>query len=196
MLKSNPRVVFRARIEPDPGSEQLDAYWVGRRFDRFDGVEWSSSGRPGARRCDRWCSGAREPGLVRQDIDLLPAYGSRTLVALDTPVAFGDAELHQPTFTMRTELVPSGDREVRLTGSLRARHLPRLQRRSTGPRHRPWPTPSASAGSSCRLGSTRASPRSPTELAAGATGDRAVARQLERALQTGYALHPRAARGG
>ncbi|MGZ6071412.1 MAG: DUF3488 domain-containing protein, partial [Myxococcaceae bacterium] len=115
VLKSNPRVVFRAHIEPDPGTEELDVYWVGRRFDRFDGVQWSSSGRPGSP-ARQVVLGRPEPGLLRQDIDLLPAYGSRTLVALDAPVVFGDAELHQPTFTIRTELVPSGDHEVRLAG--------------------------------------------------------------------------------
>ena len=46
LLKSNPRVVFRARIDPDPGTEDLDSYWVGRRFDTFDGVQWSTRGRP------------------------------------------------------------------------------------------------------------------------------------------------------
>jgi hypothetical protein len=115
LLKSNPRVVFRARIDPDPGTEQLDAYWVGRRFDVFDGVQWSAGGRPGAP-VRNVVLGPAEADLVRQEIDLLPAYGSRTLVALDAPVVFGDAESHQATFSVRTELVPSGDREVRLVG--------------------------------------------------------------------------------
>ena len=60
--------------------------------------------------------GPAQQDLIRQEIDLLPAYGSRTLVALDTPVLVGDAESHQATFSVRAELVPSGDREVRLVG--------------------------------------------------------------------------------
>ncbi|HMK72677.1 MAG TPA: transglutaminaseTgpA domain-containing protein, partial [Myxococcaceae bacterium] len=44
-LKSNPRVVFRVQIEPDPAVEALSAYWVAYRFDTFDGVEWHGQAR-------------------------------------------------------------------------------------------------------------------------------------------------------
>ncbi len=185
LLKSNPRVVFRARIDPDPGSEQLDAYWVGRRFDVFDGVQWSASGRPGAP-ARNVLLGPPEPDLVRQEIDLLPAYGSRTLVALDAPVIFGDAESHQATFSVRTELVPSGDREVRLVGpsehltyrafSATDRVVLRAARDVERARQLQLPA--------------RLDPRIPalaSTLSEGAVGDRAVARQLERALQSSYA---------
>ena len=184
LLKSNPRVVFRARIDPDPGTEELDAYWVGRRFDVFDGVQWSTRGRPGTP-MRQVALGPAEPDLVRQEIDLLPAYGSRTLVALDTPVVLGDAESHQATFSVRTELIPSGDREIRLVGpsehvtyrafsaldrgSARALEAPERARRLQLPQ--------------------KLDPRIPAlaeTLSQGAVGDRAVARQLERALQTGY----------
>ncbi|HUM09491.1 MAG TPA: transglutaminaseTgpA domain-containing protein [Myxococcaceae bacterium] len=185
LLKSNPRVVFRARIDPDPGSEQLDAYWVGRRFDVFDGVQWSASGRPGAP-ARQVVLGSAEPNLVRQEIDLLPAYGSRTLVALDAPVIFGDAESHQATFSVRTELVPSGDREVRLVGpsehltyrAFSATDRAVLRATGDGERARRLQLPA------------RLDPRIPalaSTLSEGAVGDRAVARQLERALQSGYA---------
>lgn len=185
VLKSNPRVVFRARIEPDPGTEELDVYWVGRRFDRFDGVQWSSSGRPGSP-ARQVVLGRPQPGLLRQDIDLLPAYGSRTLVALDAPVVFGDAELHQPTFTIRTELVPSGDREVRLAGPSEP-----VTYRAFSALDRATPPVLDDAERQRRLqlppGLDPRIPALATELAAGATAERAVARQLERALQTGYA---------
>ncbi|HEY3587171.1 MAG TPA: transglutaminaseTgpA domain-containing protein, partial [Myxococcaceae bacterium] len=67
LLKSNPRVVFRARIDPDPGTEDLDAYWVGRRFDVFDGVQWSTRGRPGTP-VRQVVLGPAQADLVRQQI--------------------------------------------------------------------------------------------------------------------------------
>ncbi|HZX42262.1 MAG TPA: DUF3488 and transglutaminase-like domain-containing protein, partial [Myxococcaceae bacterium] len=185
LLKSNPRVVFRARIDPDPETEQLDAYWVGRRFDVFDGVQWSTAGRPGAPARQAVLSPA-EADLVRQEIDLLPAYGSRTLVALDRPVIFGDAESHQATFSVRTELVPSGDREVRVIGAsehLTYRAFSAIDRgafrmANDTQRERRLQLP------------PRLDPRIPAlaeTLSEGAVGDRAIARQLERVLQSGYA---------
>jgi len=185
LLKSNPRVVFRARIDPDPGTEDLDAYWVGRRFDTFDGVQWSSRGRPGSP-VRQVSLGPVESDLVRQEIDLLPAYGSRTLVALDTPVVLGDAESHQATFSVRTELIPSGDREVRLIGPsehVTYRAFSALDRGSSrqadaGERARRLQLPKNLDGRIPALAGT---------LSEGAVGDRAIARQLERALQAGYA---------
>jgi transglutaminase-like putative cysteine protease len=184
LLKSNPRVVFRARIDPDPGSEKLDAYWVGRRFDVFDGIQWSTRGRPGTP-VRQVVLGPAQADLVRQQIDLLPAYGSRTLVALDTPVVLGDAESHQATFSVRTELVPSGDREVRLVGPsehVTYRAFSALDQGSAR---------AADAAERVRRLELPAKldPRIPAlaeTLSQGAVGDRAIARQLERALQIGY----------
>ena len=184
LLKSNPRVVFRARIDPDPGTEQLDAYWVGRRFDVFDGVQWSTRGRPGTP-MRQVVLGQAEPDLVRQEIDLLPAYGSRTLVALDTPVVLGDAESHQATFSVRTELIPSADREVRLVGPsehVTYRAFSALDRGSAR---------AADAAERARRLQLPAKldsriPALAETLSQGAVGDRATARQLERALQTEY----------
>jgi transglutaminase-like putative cysteine protease len=185
LLKSNPRVVFRARLEPDPGMERLDSYWVGRRFDTFDGVQWSSPGRPSPPVRQVQLSGV-EPDMVRQEIDLLPAYGSRTLVALDTPVVFADAQTHQTTFTVRTDLLPVGDREVRLVGladHVTYRAFSALDRGARGApdegeRRRRLQLPAT------------LDPRIPAlaeRLAEGAVGDRAIARQLERTLQSRYA---------
>jgi len=185
LLKSNPRVVFRARIDPDPGTDVLDAYWVGRRFDVFDGVRWSTSGRRGAP-ARQVKLGPVQPSPVRQEIDLLPAYGSRTLVALDTPLMFGDAESHQSTFSVRAELEPSGDREVRLAGPsehVSYRAFSALDRGAV---------PAADETERARRLELppRLDPRIPSlaqTLSGGAVGDRAIARQLERALQSGYA---------
>jgi len=184
LLKSNPRVVFRARIDPDPGTEELDAYWVGRRFDVFDGFQWSNRGRPGTP-VRQVVMGPRDPGLVRQEIDLLPAYGSRTLVALDTPVIVTDAESHQATFSVRTELIPAGDREVRLVGP--SEHVTyrafSAVDRSTG-----RPVDAAERARRLQL-PAKLDPRIlalAETLSQGAVGDRAIARQLERALQSGY----------
>jgi transglutaminase-like putative cysteine protease len=184
LLKSNPRVVFRARIDPDPGTEQLDAYWVGRRFDVFDGVQWSAAGRPGTR-MRQVMLGPVEQDLVRQQIDLLPAYGSRTLVALDTPVLLGDAESHQATFSVRTELIPSGDREVRLVGS--SEHV--TYRAFSATERRAPATDAAERARRLQL-PAGLDPRIPAlaeELSSDAVGDRAIARQLEKSLQSRYA---------
>ncbi len=185
LLKSNPRVVFRARIDPDPGAEQLDAYWVGRRFDAFDGVQWSSGGRRGGP-SRQVVVGPMASNLVRQEIDLLPAYGSRTLVALDAPVRFGEAESHQATFSVRTEIVPSADREVRLVGP--SDHVT-YRAYSAMERSRVRPEDPAERARRLQL-PAGLDPRIPAlaeTLAEGAVGDRAIARQLESALQSRYA---------
>ncbi|HEX8698823.1 MAG TPA: DUF3488 and transglutaminase-like domain-containing protein [Myxococcaceae bacterium] len=111
-LKANPRVVVRAHVTPDPGVEQMGAYWVARTYDTFDGQEWTSIGaakrtrqrvtlRPGGERS------------IHQKIELLPAYGSRTLVALETPTRLGNAVAHTTGGSRRTSLVEVGGGEVR-----------------------------------------------------------------------------------
>ncbi|MCU0702336.1 MAG: DUF3488 domain-containing protein, partial [Myxococcaceae bacterium] len=72
-IKSNPRVVFHATLDPDPEQEQLAVYWVGRHFTGFDGREWSapSTAEPAAARV--LMPIARQPGRmleVRQEIEL------------------------------------------------------------------------------------------------------------------------------
>src|SRR5262249_35384648 len=118
-------------------------------------------------------------------ISLLPAYGSRTLVALDAPIVFSDAEVHQPTFTVRTDLIAAGDREVRLVGSsdsvsYRAFSVVSLWSRATlseDERRRRLQLPAS------------LDPRIPElaeQLAEGTGTDFAVARQLERGLKIHY----------
>ncbi len=115
-LKSNPRIVFRAELDPDPGMERLGAYWVAYRFDTFDGVEWRGQAHPG-RAMQRLTVGPRASHAVSQTIELLPAYGSRTAVALDRPVQFSMATAYLPAYSMRTALVAVGDESVRFDGS-------------------------------------------------------------------------------
>lgn len=111
-LKGNPRVVLRATLSPDPAQEELRAYWVGRTFDTFDGQEWTSIGKP---RKPRQRVTLRPGGdnPLHQRIELLPAYGSRTLVALETPIRLGNAVAHTASGDRRTSLQELGGGEVR-----------------------------------------------------------------------------------
>jgi transglutaminase-like putative cysteine protease len=88
-IKTSARVVFRARLEPDPGRERLDRYWVGRRFAAFDGREWRGTGTARAPQPRVMWGEARR--ALTQRIELLPAYGSKTLVGVEQPVMFGPA---------------------------------------------------------------------------------------------------------
>jgi transglutaminase-like putative cysteine protease len=112
-IKGNPRIVLRATLSPDPGKEQLDAYWVGRTYDIFDGQEWTSV--VGPRRVGEWMLTLR-PGadnLIHQRVELLPAYGARTLVALETPARMGHAATYTQAGRRRTALQELGGGEVR-----------------------------------------------------------------------------------
>ncbi len=112
-LKSNPRVVLRAKLTPDPGTEQLASYWLGRTYDTFDGLEWSTIGAPNKRRRTRVTLRPGAEKQVYQRIELLPAYGSRTLIALETPAKLGNALMHTPTGDRRTQLQELGGDELR-----------------------------------------------------------------------------------
>jgi transglutaminase-like putative cysteine protease len=111
-LKTNPRVVLRARLEPDPKRDQLDAYWVGRTYDTFDGQEWSTIGSPGRRR-KRVTLRPGAEGLIYQRVELLPSYGSRSLIALETPSRLGNALALTPAGTRPTSLQEFGGDELR-----------------------------------------------------------------------------------
>jgi transglutaminase-like putative cysteine protease len=90
-IKGNPRVAFRVALSPDPKRERLDAYWVVRHFTQFDGRQWSTAQEPLpaapfvllSHRAPR-----NKADQVDQEIELTPAYGSKSLVALDTPSSF------------------------------------------------------------------------------------------------------------
>jgi transglutaminase-like putative cysteine protease len=112
-LKANPRVVLRAHVTPDPGLEQLGAYWVARTYDTFDGQEWTSIGATTKRTRQRVTLRPGGERSVHQRIELLPAYGSRTLVALETPTRLGNAVAYTAGGSRRTSLVEVGGGEVR-----------------------------------------------------------------------------------
>ncbi|MET0403441.1 MAG: DUF3488 and transglutaminase-like domain-containing protein [Cystobacter sp.] len=113
-LKSNPRVVLRARLTPDPlATEHLSAYWVGRTYDTFDGQEWSTIGKASRRHRTRVTLRPGADKQVYQRIELLPAYGSRTLIALETPAKLGNALAHTPGGDRRTQLQELGGDELR-----------------------------------------------------------------------------------
>ncbi len=54
---------------------------------------------------------------LHQRIELLPAYGARTLVALETPTRLGNAVVHTASGSRRTSLVELGGGEVRFVDS-------------------------------------------------------------------------------
>ncbi len=110
-IKTSPRIVLRARISPDPKVEALDQYWVGRIFDTFDGREWAGSGTETRARSQVFVEDGAQ-GTVQQQIELLPAYGARTLVGLQTPVMFSNAQMLVTTGSQRTGLVRLEGEEV------------------------------------------------------------------------------------
>ena len=111
-IKSNPRLVARITVTPDPGVKSLNAYWMGRAFSQFDGREWSSpdetaqiASRVTIRRAER---------LLHQDVELLPAYGSPALIAIERPAMFGNARVHlENGQTVPTWLRQFGETHVR-----------------------------------------------------------------------------------
>ncbi|MCE9671458.1 DUF3488 and transglutaminase-like domain-containing protein [Myxococcus stipitatus] len=113
-IKGNPRVVLRATLNPDPGVEALNAYWIGRTYDVFDGQEWTTAG--GVRHAREAMLTLRPGGdsLVHQRMELLPAYGGRTLIALETPSRLGNAFLNSTTGSRRTFLQELSGGEVRV----------------------------------------------------------------------------------
>jgi transglutaminase-like putative cysteine protease len=110
-IKTSARVVFRARLEPSPTEDRLERYWVGRRFDLFDGREWRGTGTPGAPR-PRIMRGDLD-GALLQRIELASAYDSRTLVGLEQPIYYGPATGVGAAGAQPVNLVPVGSEEVR-----------------------------------------------------------------------------------
>jgi transglutaminase-like putative cysteine protease len=117
-IKTNPRIVARAKIQPDPATPSLQAYWWGRTFDTFTGIEWQSHG---GRRSPR-----AEIGLPsvsgrhwHQSIELLPAYGAKTLFALQWPVSFSQAIAHTADGDHRVSLTELPGQEVRIDAAAR-----------------------------------------------------------------------------
>lgn len=117
-IKTSARVVLRAAIEPAPRSDRLERYWVGRRFDSFDGREWRGTGQPGPPRPR--ISIAETRGATVQRIELLPAYESRTLVGLAQPIYYGPANALNNAGSTAAQLEKVGDEEVRVVDAANA----------------------------------------------------------------------------
>ncbi|MFP2964262.1 transglutaminaseTgpA domain-containing protein, partial [Myxococcus sp. 1LA] len=112
-IKGNPRIVLRATLSPDPEKEALDAYWVGRTYDIFDGQEWSNARTTGGSGEFMTTLRPGRENLVHQRVELMPAYGGRTLVALETPSRLGNAVVHSQQGSRRTHILEMGGGEVR-----------------------------------------------------------------------------------
>ncbi|MFO0596016.1 MAG: DUF3488 and transglutaminase-like domain-containing protein [Myxococcaceae bacterium] len=110
-IKTSARVVMRATLEPRPDTERLERYWVGRRFDLFDGREWRGTGEPQRPRMRIFIADGTDS--VVQRIELLPGYESRTLVGLEQPVIYGNAAAIGTSGTVNTSLQKVGSEEVR-----------------------------------------------------------------------------------
>ena len=111
-IKSNPRVVARIHLTPDPGDDQLHRYWIGRTYDAFDGVRWTPQAVPLETEVQiRLSHGGKR--LIHQEVELLPAYGARTALALEAPSLFGGAVAHTQKGRRRTRLERLKNGEVR-----------------------------------------------------------------------------------
>jgi protein-glutamine gamma-glutamyltransferase len=102
-VKSNPRPVFRAALKPDPGVENLEAYWVAKTLERFDGKAWTGNGPLGDLRVRLyWGEPKNDRQVLKQEIELLPALGGQTVPMLERPFAAGHAK----------ELLRSGEQPI------------------------------------------------------------------------------------
>ncbi|AKQ66679.1 hypothetical protein A176_003591 [Myxococcus hansupus] len=116
-IKDNPRIVLRATLTPDPERDSLNAYWVGRTYDVFDGQEWSNARQtPGPFEFMTTLRPGRD-NLIHQRMELMPAYGARTLVALETPSRLGNAFINTQRGSRRTHISEQGGGEVRFRDS-------------------------------------------------------------------------------
>ena len=153
------------------------------RFDAFDGVEWRGQARPG-RPLQRLTLARGGRGVISQRIELLPAYGSRTAVAIDHPVQFSTATAQLPSYTVRTALAPVGDESVRLDAAASGFTYYASSVLSGEP-----VTNDAAARERRLALPPRLDPRVPAlarELAGNATDPAQVARRLEQRLQQRY----------
>ncbi|WIG96950.1 DUF3488 and transglutaminase-like domain-containing protein [Myxococcus sp. SDU36] len=116
-IKGNPRIVLRATLSPDPEKDALDAYWVGRTYDVFDGQEWSSARTTSDGAGFMTTLRPGRENLVHQRVELMPAYGARTLVAMETPSRLGNAVANTRQGSRRTQIEERGGGEVRFRDS-------------------------------------------------------------------------------
>jgi len=113
-LKTSPRIVARIELTPHPNQPQLNHYWVARYYRDFDGKEWHT---PQAEKTtDSQIILPRKNGKkVFQKIELLPAYGSPTLIALDAPFVFFNLQRATTQGHAQISMTEWKDAEVRST---------------------------------------------------------------------------------
>jgi hypothetical protein len=117
-IKSNPRVVARVELSPDPGREALDGYFLAGTYGTFTGTAWTDDFPPEARshRVVVRPLGEGTP-LLRQKYELLPAYGAQVAVALVEPLMFAGARTFHSSGTGQTELVARPFQDVRFSAA-------------------------------------------------------------------------------
>ena len=113
-IKTNPRIVARITLSPDPRVERVDGYWIGRTYDTFDGLSWSTGGELG-RTADQIRLSSGGERLIHQQIELLPAYGAHTALALESPSLVGGATAHTHQGNRRTLLTRHPGEEIRFS---------------------------------------------------------------------------------
>jgi len=112
-IKVNPRIVARVKLDPDPGSPTLEAYWLGRTFDTFDGTNWES--RSARQRIWGKVRGRSAGGpSVHQRVELLPGYGARTIFALQWPAMFSAASARTVEGTRPALFIELRGQEIRI----------------------------------------------------------------------------------
>jgi len=111
-IKTSPRIVARIELKPNPNQSQLNHYWVARYYRDFDGKAWHPP--PPEKTTDFQIILPRKKGRkVFQKIELLPAYGSPTLIALDTPFIFFDLERMTTQGNAQTSMTEFKESEIR-----------------------------------------------------------------------------------
>ena len=112
-IKVNPRIVARVKLDPDPGRRTLEAYWLGRTFDTFDGTSWQSR----STRRLVWGKVRARSGTgpsVHQQVELLPGYGARTIFALQWPTLFSAAFARTAEGTRPALFIELRGQEIRI----------------------------------------------------------------------------------
>ncbi len=116
-IKTNPRVVARAFLEPDPGRERLDAYFLAGTYGTFTGSAWTDdrlAAPPKDRVFLRDTEGLQKGDIVKQRIELLPAYGAQTAIALVEPVLLGGVRTQLQTTYGQSRMVHRPGQDVRM----------------------------------------------------------------------------------
>ncbi len=114
-IKTNPRVVARVQLQPDPLTDRLDAYFLAATLGTFTGTGWTEDGpaqSPSHRVVVRDHDDA-QPSLLRQRFELLPAMGSNLALSMVEGVAFNGARTQTGGGHGRTRLVHRPGQDVR-----------------------------------------------------------------------------------